>query len=106
SLGALFRTSLDSFPSRRGYLVADAVRADRWRARLNALGDGLKVGFCWRSSNLQGERALSCTRLDQWEPLFRVPGLQWICLQYDECSMELDDARRRSGADLHRFDEV
>ena len=106
SLGALFRASLDTFPARRGYLIADASRVARWRARLDTLGDGLTIGFCWRSSNLKDERALSCARIDQWERLFRLPGLRWVCLQYDECAAELDEIRRKFGIDAHRFDEV
>jgi len=107
TLGKFLRASLDMFPvSKKGYLHADAARARYWRDRLSELGAGLKVGFCWRSSNTKGERALSCTRLDDWAELFAVPGIDWICLQYDRCDAELEAARVRFGVALHRFHEI
>lgn len=106
SLGRLYRPTLESFPVRKPYLLADARRSAMWRERVDALGPGLKIGFCWRSSNLAGERALSCTRLEEWRPLFSVPGTQWICLQYDDCADELAAVSRELGVTLHRFGEV
>ena len=106
SLGQYLRPTLASFPGRRGYLAADAARVERWRGRLDGLGPRLKVGFAWRSSDLQGKRALACTSLQQWGELFKVPGVTWVCLQYDECREELEHARRRFGVALHRFEEV
>jgi tetratricopeptide (TPR) repeat protein len=106
SLARYLRPSLGSFPSRPAYLIADAARVQHWASRLDALGSGLKVGFCWRSSNLKGERALACTQLTQWRELLPVAGVHWISLQYDDCAAELDAARARFGAPLHRFDDV
>ena len=106
SLGSVLRPNLVSFPSRRRYLFADDLRVDRWRARLAALGPGLKVGFSWRSSKKPGERSLSCSRIEHWEALFRLPGIHWICLQYDDCEPELELARDRFAVELHRFDDV
>jgi Flp pilus assembly protein TadD len=106
SLGTVLRPNLDSFPSRSQYLFADSLRVERWRARLAALGQGLKVGFCWRSSKKPGERSLSCSSIEHWEALFRLPGVHWICLQYDDCEPELELARARFAVELHRFDDV
>jgi len=32
--------------------------------------------------------------------------VHWICLQYDECKLELESAWRQSDVELHRFDDV
>ncbi len=106
SLAQHLRPSLASFPSRGAYLAADEARVRHWRERLAELGAGPKVGFCWRSSNTRGKRALSCTQLAQWVELLRVPGVRWVCLQYDQCEAELETARQASGVELHRFPEV
>ena len=106
SLGTVLRPNLGSFPSRRQYLLADGPRVERWRARLAALGPGIKIGFSWRSSKKPGERSLSCSRIEHWEALFRHPGIHWICLQYDDCESELELARGLFGVELHRFDDV
>jgi tetratricopeptide (TPR) repeat protein len=106
SLARYLRPTVSSFPATRGHLVADAQRVEHWKNRISALGPGLKVGFSWRSGNLKGVRALTCTRLDQWGELFAVPGVHWICLQYDDCEAELADARSRFGVKLHRYADV
>ena len=99
------RPALASFPPRATYLVADEARVEHWRRRLR-LAPGLKVGFSWRSGNLKGVRGLFSTQIDQWNELFRIPGVQWVCLQYDDCEAELDAARRRSGVSFNRFADV
>ena len=106
SLGARLRPSIDSFPARAGYLRADPARVASWKRRIAALDAGFRVGFSWRSSNLKGERALACTRLEQWAPIFGVPGVCFVCLQYGDCGAELAVARDRFGVPLHAFDEV
>lgn len=106
TLARWLRPTVDSFPKHKGYLVPDAARAAYWKARLTELGAGLKIGFCWRSSLRSGTRELHYTRLDQWGPIFAVPGVHFVSLQYDECTAELDDARRRFGVPLHTFPEI
>jgi tetratricopeptide (TPR) repeat protein len=106
SLGRWLRTGLDTFPQREGYLVADPQRVARWKERLRELGAGPKIGFSWRSINTRGERALACTSPDQWRAILRTPGVQFVCLQYDECSAELQAARTAFGVPLHQFSEL
>jgi hypothetical protein len=77
-----------------------------WRERLGELGAGLKVGFSWRSSNLSGVRALRCTHIDQWAPVFAVKGVHFVSLQYDDCAEELARGRAQSGVALHAYPEV
>jgi hypothetical protein len=106
SLARWLRPDIGAFPARRAHLAADAGRTARWRERLAALGAGLKVGFSWRSTNLKGARALACTTLAEWGPIFAVPGVQFVCVQYDDCRAELEEARQRFGIPLHAFPEV
>jgi tetratricopeptide (TPR) repeat protein len=106
SLGRWLRNSLEDFPRARVHLTADAARAQHWRTRIGALGPGLKVGFGWRSSNMKGERAFYCTRIDQWGPIFAVKGAHFVNLQYDECQKELAEAVTAFNVPLHVFPEV
>ncbi|MBX9460509.1 MAG: tetratricopeptide repeat protein [Brevundimonas sp.] len=57
SLLAVFRPSIDAFPERRGYLPADPDKVAHWKAELEKLGPGLKVGLHWKSLVLTGSRA-------------------------------------------------
>ena len=74
SLPRWLRPSLGSFPRHRGYLVPDAEKADAWSKRLEALGEGPKVGICWRSMVTQGARSQHYARLSQWGPILNTRG--------------------------------
>ena len=100
------RPDLASFPRGGGYLTADSARVAYWRERFAGLGAGLRVGFSWRSHDLRGDRALSCSMLDDWQPLFLIAGAHWICLQYDDCAAELDAARKAQGVTVQRMPDV
>ena len=100
------RPSLDRFPHHRGYLRADPAGVARWRDRLAALGPGLKVGICWRSSVNAGVRGLGVTELRQWDSVFAVPGVHFVNLQYDDCRAELEEARSRTGVAIHTWPDI
>jgi tetratricopeptide (TPR) repeat protein len=106
SLARLLRPCVDRFPQDRGFLRGNLERTQRWRERFDALGAGPKVGFSWRSGNRSLNRGLESTSLEDWGALFAVPGIRWICLQYDECSEELASARETFAVRLERFEEV
>jgi hypothetical protein len=100
------RPAVEDFPRGPGYLRADPARVTYWRQRLGGPGSGLIVGFAWRSSNLQGTRAQTCAGIEQWGPILGVPGVRFVCLQYDECRTELEQARARFGVELHAVPDV
>jgi hypothetical protein len=98
------RDDLRRFPSRPGYLVADPARRAAWRARLDALGRGPKVGISW-----QGGADLSQLRQAPWElwrELLGVRGIAWISLQYAQPRLALDRLRAAWGVDIHELPEL
>jgi hypothetical protein len=104
SLLRWFRPSLDAFPDRRAYLVPDPARVAAWRERLAAIGPGPYVGVSWRSRIQTAERRLEYTRLDEWGDIFRVPGVTFVNLQYDDCNHELRAVEKRFGVRIERWD--
>ena len=106
SLPRYLRPTLESFPERRGYLSAIPERVSIWRERLARLGQGLKIGISWRSSNMTGQRALSHTRLIDWDSIFAARGVHFVKLQYDDCATELAEVKERHGISIHEFPEV
>ncbi|MDD5250842.1 MAG: flagellar protein FlbA, partial [Rhodocyclaceae bacterium] len=44
--------------------------------------------------------------LDRWGPIFAVPGVHFVNLQYDRCDDELAAARQRFGVPLHAFSDI
>ena len=102
----LLRRRIGDFPVRRAYLTPDVALARQWRERLAAIGPGLTVGIGWRSGLITAERSGAYTRLDQWGPVFTVPGLRFVNLQYDKCAAEIDEAERRFGVTIHRWSDL
>nr|WP_282189071.1 tetratricopeptide repeat protein [Azospirillum sp. SYSU D00513] len=106
SLPRLLRPDAKRFPSRPSWLVPDPARVALWRERLEALGPGLKVGIGWRSQLMTTQRRAAYTNLEDWAPLFRVPGLVFVNLQYGDCAEEIERAEARFGVRLHRWSDL
>lgn len=106
SLPGRYRRSLDAFPRERRVLVPDPERVQLWAERLDALGGGAKVGISWRSRVQTAERRLEYTRVEEWDAIFGVPGVEFVNLQYDECEAEIAEAERRFGVTIHRWDDL
>lgn len=79
----------DNFPRHAGYLKVDSAKASRRRAMLDAAGPGLKVGISWRGGTRHTRQSLRSIPLDQWQAVLRVPGIQFVSLQYGDCAQEL-----------------
>lgn len=90
SLPRMARPSLSRFPG-QPWLVPDDQRREEWWRVLAALPPALNVGFCWRSGLRSGERRGLYPELADFAPLFALPGIRWIPLQYD-----LDDPATRA----------
>lgn len=96
TLPRFLRPNLNRFPGHAGFLIADEKFRLRWQSRLDEL-DGTKVGISWEGG---GTALGSCIRsipLDMWQPLFDIPGLSFINLQYGECQEQLDAVMSRTG---------
>ncbi len=106
SLPRFLRPSIESFPTMPAYLQADAARVDYWRCRVNQLGNGMKVGICWRSGLLSGERHKYYSDLVQWGEILGLPGIEFVNLQYGDCAQELKDAEDKFGVRITNFDGI
>nr|WP_301340675.1 tetratricopeptide repeat protein [Azospirillum brasilense] len=105
SLPRLLRSDWKRFPA-QPWLVPEPGRLDRWRDRLAALGPGLKVGIAWRSQVMDGERRAAYVTLDAFAPLFALPGVVFVNLQYGDCAAEIAAAEARFGVTIHRWDDL
>ncbi len=107
SLPRFLRRSLGDFPHKPGYLRVDDGAVAVWQRRVvEALGPGLAVGVAWRSGHLSPERLPDYTRLEDWGPVFAVPGIVFVNLQYGDCAEELAAARQRFGVAPHTFADL
>lgn len=101
----LRRTSAD-FPPHRGYLTADPQHVEHWRARLAALGRGLKVGISWQGGTPKTRRPLRSLPLAQWLPILRAPGVTFINLQYTESTDEIAAIKTGAGIEVVDWPEA
>ncbi len=106
SLPLHLRNSRDAFPRQKQSLVPDAPAVARWRERLQSLGAGLKVGISWRAGDKPKDRRTRSTRLADWRPLLETPGVQFINLQYGDCSAELAEFTSITGRRIHDWPDA
>jgi tetratricopeptide (TPR) repeat protein len=104
SLGGYFRPNWEAFPKRdRGYLLADEVRTQALRKRLD---DGRTViGLSWVSKAPIGG-AQKSARLADFEPLLRLQNCRFVDLQYGDTSAERDAVERELGIRVERLADI
>lgn len=101
SLPGRFRRSAADFPRHAGYLQAAPERVAYWRERLATLGPGMKLGMSWRGGTAQTRARLRHVPFGEWEPLFALPGVRYVSLQYGDA-----DEVRRAGYDVTVWPEA
>jgi tetratricopeptide (TPR) repeat protein len=93
---SVYRKRLEDFPH-RALLKPDPARLAEYKAKLDAVGPGLKVGICWRSMMIDPKRAKYYSALDMWGAVLKTPGVRFVNLQYGECTDELKRAQEVHG---------
>lgn len=106
-LPGLLRPRLQAFVGAvSAWMRPDPGLAGNMAARLAGLPPGLRVGFCWRSRNREGDRTHSYLTLPDLLPLLRLPGIVPVCLQYDDAVEEIADLARQTGIQVHHFPDL
>lgn len=101
----LFRQSSDDFlRRRRPYLQSDAARREQLRRAIAPAGERV-VGLSWFSRNEEfgPQKTLSPELLG---PLFSLPGIRFVDLQYGNTDQARAEIRRRFGIELYRSPEI
>lgn len=106
SLPRWLRRTWASFPRQSAYLCPDAEMVSEWRDRLSRLGPGFKLGISWRAGGVAREQQRRSTDLHNWQELFKIPGIQFVNLQYGDCARELQTVREHYGVTIHHWPEV
>lgn len=101
-----FRRCSKDFPLHNGYLIADPSRVAFWKDRLTALGPQMKVGITWRGGLQQTRRAIRSLSLEQLAPIFDVPDVVFVNLQYGQVSDEIKIFSRSHGVNIIDWPEA
>lgn len=93
SLQTIFRRRLEDFPASPPLLEATPGGQP---------AGGLRVGISWTSTRRSRLRDRGYVSLDQWGPLFAVPGITWVNLQYGDVADDIAAAERRFGVSIEQ----
>ena len=106
SLQRALRQTPESFPGQetRAYLTADPERIAAIKAQVDALPQGLRVGFCWKSKLMTGNRTKYFSPFEMWKPVLQTPGCTFISLQYGDVDEELALCAKDFGVTIHQIE--
>jgi len=104
NLGTQFRKTEKDFPGGRPYLKADQARVGVLRERYASEGK-LLVGVAWSSKRADAATQKSMS-LKQLSPLFAVPGIRFVDLQYGDTQSERDEFEAETGFTLVHDTEI
>ncbi|MGD1876923.1 MAG: tetratricopeptide repeat protein [Kiloniellaceae bacterium] len=90
----------------KGYLTPDPERVKEMAERIAALPEGRNIGICWRSKYSHRDRDIHYTELEMWEPLFRIPGINFVNVHYDKIEDEVREVEEKCGVKIHRWDDL
>jgi FkbM family methyltransferase len=93
SLPRAFATTLDSIPSPARYLYADRATQQQWTNRIKRTQIGsnvLRVGLVWAGNPATKRDHFRSPGLASVEPLFAIPGIDFVVLQVGEGRQDLD----------------
>jgi hypothetical protein len=100
TLPRFFRRRIEDFPQSGSILQPDPSQVAKWRSSFARLGGALKVGLSWHGGRDVETRRRRSIPLELWEPVFQVPGVRFVNLQYGPAATDAAEARRRFAISL------
>lgn len=97
-----YRNTDDDFPG-TPYLKADEGQRISMRAMLDSLGPGPKIGIAWTGGTKQSRLLYRRRTLEELTPILRIPGVQWVSLQYKDPHDEITEYHKRRGVTIHHM---
>ena len=103
-LGALpqfYRNADADFPG-TPYLVPNPEMNIQWRALLDSLGPGLKVGISWTGGTPNSGRTRRSVTLETLLPILKLP-CHWVSLQYQDPRDDIEAFHGKHGIKIHHW---
>lgn len=100
------RLSLKDFENKPAHFTADQDRVAAIKSQLDALGQGPKIGLCWKSKLMTASRSKHFSAFDGWEPVLRTSGATFVSMQYGDVEEELKLAEDRFGVTIHQIPDL
>ena len=89
----------------KGYLEVDPSALRKWRDRYNMLEGDVTVGISWRGGHVSNTKNKRSIDLEKWRAFFHLPNANFVNLQYDDCSAEIDLLKTQYNCRLYDWDD-
>ena len=99
-----FRKNYSDFKDKKPHLKIDKKRMLYFKDKLPK--DTYLVGLSWRSTLTNAMRNVHYLDVDDLAPLFSIPNVTFVNLQYDHCLHELDEIKDKYDVDVINFPEL
>ena len=97
--------SATDFPKSNKYLELTDKNFSFWDQKLQKVNDGkFTIGLCWRSYHSVGPNMPMCTKLNDWEPVFKMPNVTFINLLGIDDQNEVLETEKKFGIRIHSID--
>lgn len=100
-----FLPTKDHF-SGTSYLKPDPVLKAKMQHRLEKFSSKILIGLSWRSSLNTVSRNEHYLSVEELLPIFEIEEVQFVNLQYDECSEEIEYVNSRFPGKLINFEDI
>jgi len=108
-MGSLYKHFISEITAKtrpNAFLVPDPVRVKFWRKRLESLGNGPFIGVSWKSADMSPKRLPNYASISDWLPVFTIPGMTFINLQYTDFLDDITEIKNDTGVTIHNFDDL
>lgn len=106
SLPTLFRRTPEDFPAHDGYIKAHPAKKREMRERLDALGDGLKIGLAWKGGTKTTHGCYRQIDLLRFSPMLKQ-NAHFVSVQYTkDARQEAEEQQDATGVPVHHWQPV
>lgn len=106
SLPMYFRNEIEQFGSTSvGFLQADKLLVEKWKARYKLLGDRMNVGISWRGGHISNTKLKRSIEPRYWVEMFNSTNVQFINLQYGDCAGDLKEFKENFGKTVNDWED-
>lgn len=105
SLPKFYRNSSSDF-THESYIKVQPEAVKSWKKRIKSLGPGLNVGISWKGGTKKSRKILRSLELEDFVPILKVEGVNFINLQYKDYEVEIDQLKSAHGLVVHDFPEA
>lgn len=103
SLPGFYRNRTEDFDG-KPYLIPDPDMVDAVKGLLSPLGNRPNIGIAWTGGSDRTRGHLRTRTLEELTPLLRVPGVNWISLEYYNRDQEIGEYHSNRGIPIHTYE--